>query len=134
MILVYICEDRLSKLIPRDFLNREGFFLELNLRTNKYVLCCSYSPHTNFIETDMDSIGKVIDSLFARYENFILVCDFNTEESDTTVKDFCDFYSFKDLINEATCFKNPDKLKCIYLMLKELRNYKQKLFLCPPQK
>ena len=79
-ILVYIREDIQSKLIPTDFSNREGFFLELNLRKKKWVLCCSYNPHSNFIETHMDSIGKVIDSLSARYENFILIVDFNAEE------------------------------------------------------
>ena len=65
----------------------------------------------------MDSIGKVIDSLFARYENFILIGDINAEESDTTIKDFCDIYSFKNLIKDATCFKIPDKPKCIDPML-----------------
>ena len=55
----------------------------------------------------MDSIGKVLDSLSARYENFILIGDFNAEESGTTIKDFCDIYSFKNLIKDATRFKNP---------------------------
>ena len=99
-ILVYIREDIPSKLIPTDFPNREGFFLELNLRKKKWVLCCSYNPHSNFIETHMESIGKVLDS-----------------HSDTTIKDFRDIYSFKNLIKDATCFKNPDKPKCIDLLL-----------------
>ena len=41
--------------------------------------------------------------------------DFNAEVSDTTIKDFCDIYSFKNFVKDATCFKNPDK--CIDLML-----------------
>ena len=45
------------------------------------------------METHMDSIGKLLDSLSARYENFILIGDFNAEESDTTIKDFCDIYA-----------------------------------------
>ena len=65
----------------------------------------------------MDSIGKVLDSLSARYENFILIGDFNAEESDTTIKDFCDIYGVKNLIKDATSFENPDKPKCIDLML-----------------
>ena len=76
----------------------EGFFLELNLWKKKWVLCCSNNPHSNFIETHMDSIGKVLDSLSARYKNFILIGDFNAEESDATIKDFCDIDSFKNLI------------------------------------
>ena len=78
-ILVYIPEDIPSKLILTDFSNRKGFFLELNLRKKKGVLCCSYNPHSNFIKTHMDSIGKVIDSLSARYKNFILIGGFNAD-------------------------------------------------------
>ena len=40
----------------------------------------------------MNNIGKVIDSLSARYENFILIGNFNAEGSDTTSKDFCNIY------------------------------------------
>ena len=65
----------------------------------------------------MDSFGKVIDSLSARYKNFILIGDFNAEGTDTTIKDFCDIYSFKNLIKDATCFENPDKPYFIDLML-----------------
>ena len=65
----------------------------------------------------MESTGKVLGSLSARYENFILIGDFNAEESDTTIKDFCDIYGVKNLIKDATCFENPDKPKCIDLML-----------------
>ena len=65
----------------------------------------------------MHSIGKVFNSLSAWYENFMLIDDFNAEESDSTIKDFCDIYSFKNLIKDATCFKNHDKPKCIDLML-----------------
>ena len=46
----------------------------------------------------MDSTGKVIDSLSARYENFILIGDLNAEQSNITIKDFCDIYSFKNLL------------------------------------
>ena len=33
------------------------------------------------------------------------------------MKEFCDIYSFKNLIKEPTCFKNPANPKCIDLML-----------------
>ena len=65
----------------------------------------------------MDSIGKVFESRFARFKNFILIGDFNAEESDTTIKDFYDIYSCKNLIKDAKCFKNPDQPKCIDLTL-----------------
>ena len=62
-------------------------------------------------------MGKTIDSLSSRYENFLLIGDFNFEVSDVSMKEFCDIYSFKNLIKEPTCFKNPANPKCIDLML-----------------
>ena len=56
-------------------------------------------------------------SLSSRYENFLLIGDFNAAVPDMSMKDFCDIYSFKNLIKEATCFKNPTNPKCIDLML-----------------
>ena len=41
----------------------------------------------------MESIEKVLDSLSARYEKFILIGDFNAEKYDTAIKDFCDIYT-----------------------------------------
>ena len=48
---------------------------------------------------------------------FFLIGDFNAEESNTTINDFCGIYNFKNLIKDTTCFKNLDKCKCIDLML-----------------
>ena len=62
-------------------------------------------------------MGKAIDFLSAKYENFLLVGDFNAEESNNSIKDFCDVYGFKHLIKDSTCCKNPDNPKCIDLML-----------------
>ena len=44
-ILLYIWKDIPARLLttslPNDF---EGFFVELNLRQNKILMCCSYNP------------------------------------------------------------------------------------------
>ena len=65
----------------------------------------------------MDSVGKAIDFFTTNFENFLLVGDFNAEESNNSVKDFCDVYGFKHLIKESTCYKNANNPKCINLML-----------------
>ena len=85
-ILVYIREDIPSKLIPTDFSNREGFFLELNFRKKKWVLCCSYNPqYRNYkkFSNDDDAFRSELvtengnlqnlnnlDSLLAKCKNF----------------------------------------------------------------
>ena len=52
-----------------------------------------------------------------RYENFIILGDFNSEIDEDAMKDFCVIYNFKSLINHPTCFKNPENPSCIYLIL-----------------
>ena len=43
--------------------------------------------------------------------------DFNAEEANIHIKDFCNLYKQKNLIKVPTCFKNPDNSKTIDLML-----------------
>ena len=49
--------------------------------------------------------------------DFIIVGDFNTEVTQTSMKVFCDSYEFKNLIKDATCYKNPENPSCIDLIL-----------------
>ena len=102
-ILIYVRKDIPSKLITTNFPNAEGFFSEINLRKKKWVISCSYNPHNQTIFPHMQNKGKAADSLSSKYENFLIIVDFNAQASDTFVKDFCDIYSFQHLIKEPTC-------------------------------
>ena len=90
---------------------------EINFRNDKWIIGCSYIPHNADISSHMNCMGKAIDSLSSRYENVLLIGDLNVEVSEMSMKDFCDIYSFKNLIKERTCFKNPTNPKCIDLLL-----------------
>ena len=46
-----------------------------------------------------------------------LMGNFNAEEANIHIKDFCILYKLKNLIKVPTCFKNPDNPKIIDLML-----------------
>ena len=91
--------------------------MEINLRNKKWIIGCSYNPHNADISSQMNCMGNAIDSLSSRYENVLSIGHFNVEVSEMSMKDFCDIYSFKNLIKEPTCFKNPTNPKCIDLML-----------------
>ena len=43
--------------------------------------------------------------------------DFNTEVTQTSMKVFSDSYVFKNLMKDATCYKNPENPSCIDLIL-----------------
>ena len=117
-IMLYIREYIPSRLIENKLRNNsEYFFVETNVRKKKWLLCCSYNPHKNSISTRIDFLERKIDLHSSNYENFILLGDFNSEMTDTNIKDFCNLYLLKGLIEKPPCFKNPENPKTIHLIL-----------------
>ena len=68
----------------------EGFFIELNLRRKKWLLCCSYNPKYSQISHHLKELGKDLDVSASKYDNIILMGDSNAEPADTVVSDFFD--------------------------------------------
>ena len=85
--------------------NSEGIFLELNLRNKKWLIFGGYNPNKKNIVKFLKEI--VLDFYMPKYDNFILLGDFNSEMSENAMREFCDTYNLKKLVNEPTCFKNP---------------------------
>ena len=115
-IMVFVREDIPSRVLS---LNKsiESLFIELNFRKKKWLLCCTYNPNRNNISSHLDLLRRSLDLYSAEYEHFIIVGDFNTEVTQTSMKVFCDSYEFKNLIKNATCYKNPENSSCIDLIL-----------------
>ena len=118
-IILYIREDipdRLLKLsLPKDF---EGFFVELNLRKNKTLMCCSYNPAKGNISSHLSIVGRSLDSYMSSYDNFSVIGDLNSEISEMAMSEFCETYNLQNLVKDPTCYKNPSKPTCIDLILK----------------
>ena len=74
-ILLKVRDDVPSKFIPMKNSTIEGFFIELNLRKKKWLLCCTYNPSCSFILDHLSTIGNNIDLLLGNYENFFLMGD-----------------------------------------------------------
>ena len=72
-IMLYIREDIPSRLIEKKLRNNsEYFFVEINLRKKKWLLCCSYNPHKNSISTHIDFLRRELDLHSSNYENVII--------------------------------------------------------------
>ena len=65
----------------------------------------------------MNKIGKNLDLLLSKYDNFMLMGDLNVKPTEAIVSDFCEIYNLKHTIKEKTCFKNPTKPVCIDLIV-----------------
>jgi len=53
----------------------------------------------------------------SKYDNFILMGDYNCEVTSAKMKSFCEDLDLKSLINVPTCFKALDNPSCIDLIL-----------------
>ena len=80
-------------------------------------MVCTYDPNKNLISNHLKEIGKISDSYSSKSDNFILPGDLNSEPAESAVSDFCEIYSYKNLIKDNTCFKNPSKPSCIDLII-----------------
>ena len=106
--MVFVREDYLSRVLSLNK-STESLFIELNFRKKKWLLCCTYNPNRNNISDQLDVLRRSIDLYSAEYEHFIIVGDFNTEVTQTSMKVFCDSYEFKNLIKDATCCRKTHR-------------------------
>ena len=99
-IIVFIREDIPSKELKSNSMSSdiEGYFIEINLRRKKWILFAGYNPYKDHIANFLKSIGTSLDKHMSSYENLILVGDFNSEMSESEMKEFCEIYHLKNLI------------------------------------
>ena len=98
-------------------INFEGIFFEINLKNRKWLVFGGYNPDKHHINHFLSNMGPILDFYMAKYDNFLLLGDFNSEMSDTRMIDFCETYNLNNLIDEPTCFKNPQNPSTIDLIL-----------------
>ena len=117
-ILVYVREGVPAKEIKTYNFpdNIECGFVEINLKNKKWLLANVYRPPSQNGRYFFEEIGKSLDAYGTRYENFILMGDFNTEEQDADISNFLETYNLKNFMKKPTCFKS-DRPRSIDLIL-----------------
>ena len=116
-VMLFVREDISSNLVEAEAKPIEGFYIELNLRNDKCLLNCSYTPHKNNIGNQLKALSDFLDSHSSTYEKILILGDFNVEADDQNMKTFCHSYSLTSLIKLPTCYKNPSHPKCVHLIL-----------------
>ena len=77
----------------------------------------------------LTTLGSCLDQCLPIYDNFIVMGDFNAESMNMEVANFCAMYNLKNLVKEATCYKNVNNPSCIDLILtnRHKRSHKPKV-------
>ena len=110
-------EDIPSKLLSIENQPIEGFYVDINLRKKKWLLCGTYNPHRNNIGNHLDFYSKYLALYSSAYDNYVVIGDLNIEADSKEMSSFCDTFDLTSLIKEPTCYKNPDNSCCIDLIL-----------------
>ena len=116
-LMLFVKEDIPSSLVEAEAKPIECFYIELNLRNDKWLLNYSNNPHKNNIGNHLKALSDFLDSHSSTYEKVLILGDFNVEVDDQNIKTFCDSCSLTSLIKQPTCYKNPSHPKCIDLIL-----------------
>ena len=69
------------------------------------------------ISNHLFCLSKSIDNLVTKYENIIILGDLNSEIQEDKMREFSELYCLKNLVNDPTCYKNPQNPSCIDLIL-----------------
>ena len=118
-ILIYVREDIPSKeLLNHNFPDDiEGIFVELNLRKSKWLIFGSYHPPSQSDNYYFKHVGNALDFYCQNYERFLLIGDFNAEESESCLQQFLKEYESSNLVKDKTCYKSVSNPSCIDLFI-----------------
>ena len=105
---------------PNDI---ECIFLELNLRKQKWLIIGAYNPRKENITYFLGHVSKNLDKIMSKYENLLILGDFNSAMSEEAMKEFCQLYDLENLIKEPTCYKNADNPTSIDVILTNNKEY-----------
>ena len=103
----------MQHILPEDI---EGISIEINLRKTKWLLFATYHPPSQSDDYYFKEIGLCIDT-YNNYDNFLLMGDFNAEETESCLKEFLYEYDANNLVKEKTCYKSVENPSCIDLFI-----------------
>ena len=84
---------------------QEVFLLKL-IYGKKLLVFCSYNLHRGNTSNHLQTIKRNSYLHLSRYDNIIIVGDFNTEIVENSMNALCERYSLSSLIKESSCYKN----------------------------
>ena len=100
-VFIYVREDIPSRELkihntPEDI---ESIFIEINLIKTKWLFCGCYHPPSQSDQYFFENTGKALDK-YSKHDKFMLVCDFNAEESEPYLTQFLCEYNPRNIVKD----------------------------------
>ena len=118
-VMIFVREDIPCReiVLNKDEEKIEGIFIEISTRKQKWLFFGGYCNKKANISNFLSKLGSIIDRNILKYENFLLLGDFNSEITEPSMIEFCETYNLRNLIEGPTCFKIPNNPSSIDLIL-----------------
>ena len=82
--------------------------MEIRIGNSIWLLCCSYNPDKLQIASHIQEIPNGIDAYCNKYENILIMDDFNVDVQEVSLHLSCNQYKLKSMNKDPTCYKNID--------------------------
>ena len=118
-VIIFVRDDLTCyELKPRTlYPELECTFLEMRIRQSKWLVFVGYNPHKENISHFLAKVSLELDRLLPKYENLLMLGDWNSTINEEDMKNFCGMYDLENLIKEPTCFKSNDNPSSIDVIL-----------------
>ena len=71
-------------------------FIELKIGITNWLVFSGYNPCKRNISTFLKDIKKSLNKYLSKYDNIILLGDFNSEKSKNVMSEFCEILFFRE--------------------------------------
>ena len=99
--------------LPGDIL---AIPFEINLKQGKLLVVSIYRPPDQNLDYFLPSITGLLDHYLKPYKDFVIMGDFNANESNPAMETFLSQHKCKNIIKSKTCYKSLEG-SCIDLII-----------------
>ena len=115
-IMFYVNKNLLCKSLTREIDNlTEAIFLKVYVQCSKWLFVGFYKPPSQNEEFFISNLSKTINAFSAKYENILLMGDFNLTIKNKHLEELLNLFNLKSLVSSPTCFQSTSPT-CIDLM------------------
>ena len=118
-LLVFVSNNIPSKYLQSFHLpgDIQAIPFEINLKQHKLLVVSIYRPPEQNLDYFLSSITGLLDHYLTKsYEDFVIMGDFNANESNPAMETFLSQHKCKNIIKSKTCYKSQEG-SCIDLII-----------------
>ena len=109
-------KDLPVKVLPVDK-GSESCYVEVILKKTKWLINYTYNLTKNNLSSHLESLSRNLGLPTSKFGDILVIGDLNILMENNNTRNFCESYNLKILIKVPTCYKNPEILSCIDLIL-----------------